>query len=164
MYGTQERGRWKYWPIIKDCPYPAQRIERNNWLNWHYARVKPNGAKLMAARRRCAFANGIPMIVMAQSKANTKCSIAISHQPNIIHRTPKMMEKTPGLGFNSTDFPKGFKASAPSFISCSPKGMPIIVTHKINPAIKYIIATMNPPSRIQRILPIKLIFNAVSLY
>lgn len=51
-----------------------------------YEILVPNGIKDRRRSLRCCLANGIPIMVMAHRSANIRWVMAISHQPNIIHR------------------------------------------------------------------------------
>ena len=53
--------------------------------------------------------------------------------------------------------PKGARWAMPSFMACSPHGIPIMVKHSTIPPQMYPMQVSNPPKIIQIKLPIKLI-------
>ena len=115
--------------------------------------VRPKGIKLIFISLQCALAKGIPIMVIAKMQARIRCTTAISHHPQRIQSTEKPIDRQPALSFAVTSLPKGASARTPIFISCTPKGMPIIVMHISSPATKYIRATRKPPKINHRIFP-----------
>ena len=114
----------------------------------------PNGEMANFAKRKCIFPNGIPMMVIQRMKPQKAC---VRHIQIPAMKNQKMFMKVlrqPGCDcIHSTFVPNGHKARMPSFILCRPKGIPIIVIIRINPATKYSSAMFKPPKMSQMMFP-----------
>lgn len=100
-------------------------------------------------------------MVIANKIPKIKCVSAIQIPPRKIQIILKIVDKQPVCpGTSRTSRPNGIKVKIPILKHWIPKGMPIMVQQRTNPAIKYSMATINPPKISQIILPIKFIANS----
>ena len=127
------------------------------WL--FYTKYFPNGISDNEANFICCLANGIPIIVIAQSIANARCVMAIQIPPTNIQITFIIVDRNPlACSVYRISFPNGTRARTESFIHWIPNGIPIIVKHKSKPESRYSMNRIIPPPRIiQRMFPSKLI-------
>lgn len=96
----------------------------------------------------------MPIIVMHQSNPNTMWVKAIQIPPTriqiiFINKYKQPEDRVPCL----LVLPKGQRAIIPSFIVCTPNGMPTIVMIRNKLAAKYSIAIIKPPNINQRMFP-----------
>ena len=101
-----------------------------------YLSSRPKGARDRGISFICCFANGIPTIVIASKIAWAKCVTAISHPKKSAQRMLKR------INFDSSNslvgtivLPNGVIVAMPSFMACTPNGIPMIVRHTTNPPI-----------------------------
>ena len=76
--------------------------------------AEPKGRKLILRRRQCAFANGIPIMVMAHRRPINRWNRAISHHPVTIHIILNIVWIQPPSAIISTSLPNGQSASPAS--------------------------------------------------
>ncbi len=95
---------------------------------------------------------------MLNKKPNNKCSKAVYNPPENNQIILKMTDKQPVLLLSLTTLlPNGINTIKPILKHCKPKGIPIMVQHKIKPPKKYPKADIKPPNISQIILPSKFI-------
>jgi len=104
-------------------------------------------------------------MVIAQRIPKTMCVIAIQNPPIRIQMIFMIIARKPEAdSFSLISLPKGARARREIFIHCTPKGIPIIVQHKTNPAIRYSRKRKIPPPKIiHKMFPNKLIFTLFTL-
>lgn len=124
----------------------------------------PNGEKARFINLKCCLPKGIPTIVRHNKIPKNKCVNAIQKPPQNNQRIFIMVDRQPVLEEVSVILtPKGARPTKANLIHWRPKGIPIMVRHKIKPPIRYSKKIKIPPKTIQIILPIKFIFSSLKL-
>ena len=94
-------------------------------------------------------------MVINNSAAKTRCTAAVYKPPvKIQMMLNNKLKQLPDDGLVTTFFPNGKSSSIPILKHCMPNGIPIMVTQKTNPIIKYPNAEKKPPQTSQIKLPI----------
>ena len=84
----------------------------------------------------CCWAKGMPTMVTAISRANTRWTIATSTPPNTHHRTFIRMGRSPlAEPTVLTCRPNGARLRPASLNNWTPNGMPTMVRHSTSPPI-----------------------------
>lgn len=118
----------------------------------------PKGANVSSTNFKCCLPNGIPMMVINNNAAKTRCTTAVYNPPVKIQMIlNNKLRQLPDEGFVTTFFPNGKSSSIPILKHCMPNGMPIMVIQKTKPVIKYPNAEKKPPQISQIKLPIAFI-------
>ena len=102
---------------------------------------------------KCCNANGIPIIVIHNSKPQIRCTMASSIPHTIIHITlpiTPITPKPPGV----MSRPKGQRTKPAILKHCTPNGMPMIVMQSKRPTMNHKSDRITPPNTIQSRLPI----------
>ena len=98
-------------------------------------------------------------MVINKSAAKTRCTAAVYNPPVKIQIIlNSKLRQLPDEDFVTTFFPNGKSSSIPILKHCMPNGMPIIVTQKTKPVIKYPNAARKPPQISHIKLPIAFMF------
>lgn len=103
----------------------------------NYCTVLPKGIIEISINLKCCFANGIPMMVMVNSKPKNICISAVYSPPLNNHTIfAKMVRQPVSLELLTIFLPNGHSTSPASLKHCRPQGMPTTVIHKIMPPHK----------------------------
>ncbi len=99
-----ENGTWG----LPACHPSSFRIEGAYPLILFYLNLAPNGNNESFAILKCCIPNGIPTMVMQQTRPKTRWVNAISHQPKIAQRMLNASVRQPSVDFDrSTSRPNG---------------------------------------------------------
>jgi len=118
----------------------------------------PKGENARVISLKCCLPKGIPIMVMQNSSPKSRCVRAIQKPPKIsqmmfiaIDRQPVFKELFVILT------PNGARPTIANLKHWMPKGIPIMVRHRMRPPKIYSKKIKSPPNMIQMRLPIKFI-------
>lgn len=107
---------------------------------------RPKGIRASLAILKCCMPKGIPIIEIQSNNPKSKCATHVGNPPNTNQMIFMGMDKQPMLLADSlTVDPNGHRHKSPSFIVCTPKGIPMIVIIKAMEPAKYPMAHSRPP-------------------